>query len=236
MPRRSESADNMKKIIVAIDGPASSGKSTLAKQLSVALNYDYIDSGAYYRALTLFFLEDKIGFGDAEKIKKALKNISIHYAFDKKNNQPQTLLNGRNVEPQIRSMKVSEEVSAVSTIAIVRKWVVEQLQLRGKNKSIVMDGRDIGTAVFPSAELKIYLVADESQRVQRRLKELQKSHAEISEKSIKQNIMKRDWQDVSRTHAPLKQAGDAVVIDNSNLTTHQQFELALRLAKEKINS
>jgi cytidylate kinase len=226
----------MKKIIVAIDGPASSGKSTLAKQLSMALDYDYIDSGAYYRALTLYFLENEILFNDEPKIQQALKSISIHYAYDKKTNQPQTLLNGRNVEGQIRSMKVSEEVSAVSTIAMVRKWVVKQLQLRGKNKSIVMDGRDIGTAVFPSAELKIFLVADESQRIQRRLKELQKSHAEISENSIKQNIMKRDWQDVSRTHAPLKQADDAVVIDNSNLSTNEQFELALQLAKDKINS
>lgn len=226
----------MKEIIIAIDGPASSGKSTLAKQLSRALNYDYVDSGAYYRAITLYFLENNVDIKNEESIPDALQKVSVNYLYDRGNDKPQTLLNGKNVEPEIRSMMISGEVSEVSTITIVRRWVVDQLRKKGAARGIVMDGRDIGTVVFPSAELKIFLVADASQRTHRRLLELQNSHADVSKEKIRENIFKRDQQDMQRSNAPLKKAEDAVEIDNSNLTTGQQFEMVLQLAKEKIGA
>lgn len=222
------------KITIAIDGHASCGKSTLAKDLARTLGYIYIDSGAMYRAVTLYVLEQAIPISDTKRIVEALPNIRIHFEQDKATKTVQTYLNGRNVEKEIRSPKVSDQVSPVSTIKEVRAFLVAQQQAFGKHKGITMDGRDIGTVVFPDAELKLFLTASIAVRAQRRFKELQAKGMPVSLADIQQNLEQRDFLDSTRAESPLKQAADAIVIDNSDINQQEQLTLALQYANEQV--
>ncbi|MEM1218473.1 MAG: (d)CMP kinase [Bacteroidota bacterium] len=224
----------MEKIIVAIDGYSSCGKSTLAKALANALQYLYIDTGAMYRATTLFFLENRIDLQDARSVQKALASIKISFQLDSVAGN-QTYLNNRHVEEDIRTMRVSEMVSPVATISAVRRAMVQQQQALGAQKGIVMDGRDIGTVVFPEAELKIFLTADPQIRALRRQEELAAKGQQISLDEILKNLLERDRIDSTRADSPLKQAEDAVLIDNSNITFDELLSQAVKLAKERIS-
>jgi cytidylate kinase len=224
----------MKKIIIAIDGYSSCGKSTLANQLAKKLNYIFIDSGAMYRAVTLYFLRNHIDWNKSNEVKKALPEIHLDFEFDEETNQSSVLLNGENVAALIRDMLVSENVSAVSTIKEVREFAVAQQQQMGKKKGIVMDGRDIGTTVFPNAALKIFVTADIAVRVERRFKEMLEKKIIATIEEVQNNLEMRDYIDSNREFSPLRKADDARILDNSMLTRDEQLDLALRWAKEKI--
>ncbi len=224
----------MKKIIIAIDGYSSCGKSTLANQLAKKLNYIFIDSGAMYRAITLYFLRNHIDWNKPNEVKKALLEIHLDFEYDEETNQSSVLLNGENVAALIRDMLVSENVSAVSTIKEVREFAVAQQQQMGKKKGIVMDGRDIGTTVFPNAALKIFVTADIAVRVERRFKEMLEKKIIATIEEVQNNLEMRDYIDSNREFSPLRKAEDACVLDNSMLTREEQLELALNWAKEKI--
>ena len=223
----------MKRIIIAIDGLSSCGKSTLAKALAKSLHYAYLDSGAMYRAVTLYFLEQNIDYNDPEKVAEALQQIEIH--FERVDGQNRTFLNGRDVERDIREMRVSEHVSPVSAISAVRRDMVKQQQSMGKRRAIVADGRDIGTVVFPDAELKIFLIADSDVRTSRRHLELAAKGIDADWNEIQHNLLERDRIDSSRADSPLREAEDSVVIDNTLLSEVQQLDKALALAKGKIS-
>lgn len=220
------------KITIAIDGFSSCGKSTLARDLAKALGYAYVDSGAMYRAVTLYFLENGIDYADPTAVRRALPLIQIQ--FRHKNNDNRTFLNGEDVEDKIRTMEVSKHVSPVAAISQVRKAMVAQQQALGREKGIVMDGRDIGTVVFPDAELKIFLKASAAVRAQRRYEELLKKGWDISKEEVKKNLAERDHIDSTRADSPLKQAEDAIVVDNSLLTPQEQLEYVMRLAVGKV--
>jgi cytidylate kinase len=222
------------KIIIAIDGFSSCGKSTLAKALATKLEYVFIDTGAMYRAIALYFLRNRIAFDDAIAIEKALFNIKLHFQYNPASQKSDMFLNGENVELLIREMKVSSKVSEVAAIAAVRDFAVAQQQTMGIEKGIVMDGRDIGTVVFPNAELKIFVTADPSIRANRRLMELQATNPAITMQEVAENLQHRDLIDSTREHSPLRQAEDALVLDNSNINREEQFEIALNWAKERI--
>lgn len=224
----------MKQIIVAIDGFSSCGKSTLARDLAHALGFGYVDSGAMYRAVTLYFLEHQICLDDQEAVKNALKSIQI--TFRNVQGQNRTYLNGADVEDLIRDMRVSGAVSPVAAIPAVRRDLVRQQQSMGHAGGIVMDGRDIGTVVFPHAELKIFLTAEIGERVRRRKDELQSKGFEMSEQEVESNLLERDRIDSSRSDSPLRQAEDAIVLDNTHLNRQQQLQCALQLAEEKISA
>jgi len=224
----------MKKIIITIDGWSSCGKSTLAKQLAKALNYTYIDSGAMYRAITLYFLRNHVDWTDTNEVKKALKEISLEFHHNQKSEQSEMYLNGENVEYVIRDLVVAEKVSDVAAIKEVRKFAVAQQQRMGKERGIVMDGRDIGTVVFPDAELKIFMTADNSVRVERRFQELFEKNPNVTIDDVRTNLEMRDYIDSHREASPLKQAEDAIVLNNTNLTEKEQFEKALKWAKDHI--
>jgi CMP/dCMP kinase len=224
-----------KKIIITIDGWSSCGKSTLAKELAKDLGYVYIDSGAMYRAITLYFLRNHIDWTDKKEVIEALKNIVIKFEFNKKSQQSEILLNGENVEYVIRDLVIAEKVSDVAAIKEVRTFAVSQQQQMGNKKGIVMDGRDIGTTVFPNAELKIFMTADSSVRVQRRFKELFAKNPNITISEVKNNLEMRDHIDSHREISPLKKADDAFVLDNTHLSMKQQFKIAADLVREKIN-
>ena len=224
-----------KKIIITIDGWSSCGKSTLAKQLAKELGYVYIDSGAMYRAITLFFLRNNIHIDDIPAIKEALKQIYLHFEYNPKSQQSEIFLNDENVEYVIRDLLVAEKVSDVATIAEVRKFAVAQQQQMGKKKGIVMDGRDIGTTVFPSADVKIFMTADIAIRVERRFKEMFEKNPNVSIEEVATNLEMRDYIDSNREISPLRKAEDAVLLDNSNITMEQQLNFALKLVKEKAN-
>lgn len=223
---------DLKKIIIAIDGHSSTGKSTLAKELGDALGYAYISSGDMYRAVTLFFIENEVDINDLEAVKEALKKIEIH--FENNGAGSQIYLNGRNVHEEIKKMYVSELVSPVATISIVRKEMVKQQQSMGLKKGVVMDGRDIGTVVFPNAELKIFLTAQEEERVRRRFEELMAKGLEVNVEEVKKNLLERDEIDSTRADSPLRKAENAEVIDNTNLNQKDQLELTISLAKERM--
>jgi CMP/dCMP kinase len=223
---------NLKNITIAIDGHSSCGKSTLAKALAKSLGYIYVDSGAMYRAVTFYFLQNKVDIKNEEAIDSALQNIDI--SFKNIAGLNTTFLNGINVEDQIRSMEVSNFVSPVAAISIIRRKVVKQQREMGLKKGIVMDGRDIGTVVFTDAELKIFLTASPEIRTQRRYNELISKGLHISKEEIRKNLIERDHIDSTRADSPLRKADDAVVIDNSDLTEQEQLEKALTLAKEQI--
>jgi cytidylate kinase len=226
----------MKQIIVTLDGYSSCGKSTLARQLANELNYVFIDSGAMYRAITLYFLRQHIDWNNQKQVIKALEEISLDFQFNELTGQSDMYLNDENVEALIRDMLVSEHVSEVSAIKEVREFGVAQQQQMGTKKGIVMDGRDIGTTVFPYAELKIFVTADPAIRVERRFKELIQKNPNISIEEVKSNLEMRDYLDTNREFSPLRKAEDAIDLDNSNLTREEQLALALKWAKQKIES
>ncbi len=228
----------MKKIIIAIDGHSSTGKSTLAKQIAKELKYKYIDTGAMYRAVTLFALKKTCFENDilnGEKLIEKLNLIHLELIFDKTLEKYTLLLNGEEVEQDIRGMKVSSRVSYIAKVPEVREKMVEIQQEWGKDKGIVMDGRDIGTIVFPEAELKIFMTASTEVRAQRRYEELVQKGEKTSYKEVLQNVITRDKIDSNREIAPLKPADDSIIIDNSNLTKEAQYQKMLELVKEKIN-
>lgn len=228
----------MGKIIIAIDGYSSCGKSTLAKALAADLGYTYIDSGAMYRAMTLYCLRKSIiadGQLKIEELMLALDSIQIEFRFDQSTNTAQTLLNGENVEQHIREMVVSQHVGLVSPIRAVRAKLIKLQRAMGEKKGVVMDGRDIGSVVFPNAELKIFMTADPDIRATRRFEELQAKGMEVNMAEVKENLTKRDLADTTRKENPLVQVADAKVIDNSFLDQQAQLNLALRFANEKIS-
>lgn len=227
---------SLKKIIITVDGWSSCGKSTMARQLAKKLNYIFIDSGAMYRAITLYFLRNNINVYELHQVQQALKEIHLSFQLNPLNGNNEILLNGENVEPYIREMEVAEKVSEVAAIKEVREFAVHQQQSIGRDKGIVMDGRDIGTAVFPNAELKIFMTADNEVRVMRRHKELLVKNPSIQIDDVRSNLSQRDHLDSNREVSPLRKADDAVVLDNSNLTPDEQLNLALEWAHEKINA
>ena len=224
----------MKKIIIAIDGHSSCGKSTLAKQLAKKLNYVFIDSGAMYRAITLYFLRNHIDWNKVNEVKKALLEIHLDFIYDEEYQQSHIFLNEENVDALVRDMLVSENVSAVATIKEVRDFAVAQQQLMGKKKGIVMDGRDIGTTVFPNAALKIFVTADIAVRVERRYKEMLEKNIIATIEEVQANLEMRDYIDSNRDISPLRKAEDAIILNNSLLTRDEQLELVLEWAKKKI--
>jgi cytidylate kinase len=224
----------MKKIIITIDGWSSCGKSTLAKQLARALGYIYVDSGAMYRAITLYFLRNHVDWTDPAQVKAALKQISLEFEYNPKSEQSEIYLNGENVEYVIRDLVIAEKVSDVAAIREVRKYAVAQQQKMGRGRGIVMDGRDIGTVVFPDAELKIFMTADNAVRVERRFQELYEKNPNITIDEVKANLEMRDYIDSHREASPLRQADDAILLDNTNLTEKEQFQKALKWAHEHI--
>src|SRR5688572_22388939 len=222
-----------KKIIITIDGWSSCGKSTLAKQLAKKLGYIYVDSGAMYRAITLYFLRNHVDWTDKKEVKHALKNINLEFVHNAKTNESDIYLNEENVEYVIRDLVVAEKVSEVAAIKSVRSFAVAQQQKMGEEKGIIMDGRDIGTTVFPNADLKIFMTADSTIRVERRFKELYEKNPNITIEEVKANLEMRDYIDSHREVSPLQKAVDAVVIDNSNLTQNQQLQIALKYVRMK---
>jgi cytidylate kinase len=223
------------KIIIAIDGFSSCGKSTLAKAMAKNLQYVFIDTGAMYRAVALFFLRAGIDFDNNTDIAEALNKITLQFKYNPASLQSDMYLNEENVEQEIREMRVSQKVSEVAAIALVRDFAVAQQQAMGESKGIVMDGRDIGTVVFPKAELKIFVTASPDIRVQRRFLELSAKNAAITVEEISENLQHRDLIDTTREHSPLKQADDALVLDNSNMSREAQLDIALQWAQERIN-
>lgn len=216
----------MKKIIIAIDGHSSCGKSTMAKDLARRIGYVYVDTGAMYRAVTLYALRNQLikedGSVDAEGLRQQMSQINITFKFNPETGRPDTYLNGELVEQLIRSLEVSNHVSPVATLDFVRKEMVAQQQRMGEEKGIVMDGRDIGTTVFPQAELKIFVTASAEVRAQRRFDELQAKGMTADYEDILRNVQERDYIDSHREVSPLRQAEDAVVLDNSHMTISEQ--------------
>lgn len=225
----------MKKIIITIDGWSSCGKSTLAKQLAKALGYVYIDSGAMYRSITLYFLRNHISWLDAGQVNNALADITLRFKFNTKTQHSEIYLNEENVEYVIRDLVIAEKVSEVAAIKEVRTFAVAQQQKMGEEKGIVMDGRDIGTTVFPDAELKFFMTADIAVRVQRRYMEMFDKNPNISIDDVKANLEMRDYIDSNREVSPLRKAADAIELDNTNISIERQLEIALQLSKERIN-
>jgi cytidylate kinase len=223
-----------KKIVIAIDGFSSCGKSTLAKSLAAKLEYVFIDTGAMYRAIALYFLRNGVSFTNEIEINEALQKINLRFEYNSSTEKSDMILNGENVEVLIREMQVSSKVSEVAAIGAVRDFAVSQQQAMGVEKGIVMDGRDIGTVVFPNAELKIFVTADPQVRANRRLLELQATNPAITLQEVAENLQHRDLIDSTREHSPLKQADDALVLDNTNLDRAAQFDIALNWAKERI--
>jgi cytidylate kinase len=227
------------KIIIAIDGYSSSGKSTLAKEIAKLLNYKYIDSGAMYRAVTLFAIRNGIIGNDHQvdesKLRILIDSIHINFKYNQDKKRQETYLNNENVEDEIREMEVSNSVSFISKIGFVRKKMVSFQQEMGKEKGIVMDGRDIGTVVFPNAELKIFMNAKAEVRAERRYLELKEKNVDVSFEEILENVKKRDHIDETREESPLKKAIDAVELDNSHMNRKEQLDWIIGLVKERIN-
>jgi cytidylate kinase len=221
----------MNKKIITIDGWSACGKSTLAKQLAKQLGYVYIDSGAMYRAITLYFMRNHINLSQTSEVIAALNNINIDFRFNPDSLQSDIYLNGENIEPLIRDLSIAAKVSDVAAIGEVRTFAVAQQQKMGENKGIVMDGRDIGTTVFPNAEIKFFMTADSDVRVVRRLKELSVKNPLITLDEVKQNLENRDYLDSTRAISPLRKADDAIVLDNTNLTMDEQLAIALQLVQ-----
>lgn len=221
----------MKKINIAIDGHSSCGKSTIAKQLSKHFNYIYVDSGAMYRAVCLYALQNNIiydGKIDVNLLLKSLDKINVSFYFNEETSTSETYLNGVNVESEIRGFWVSENVSAISKIKEVRHKMIHIQQKIGENKGVVMDGRDIGSVVFPNAELKLFITATADERARRRALELK----DVNIEDIKENLRNRDFEDTNRSENPLLLMDDAIEIDNTNLSLEQQFELILSYCKK----
>ena len=246
-----------KKIIVTIDGLSSCGKSTLARQLAKKLGYIFVDSGAMYRAITVYFLRNNVDFKNEKEIKLAIENISIDFILNAQTEKSEIYLNGENVEYIIRDLVVAEKVSDVAAMKHVREFAVAAQQKLGKEKGLVMDGRDIGTTVFPHAEIKFFMTADETVRVTRRFAEMSAKNPNITLEEVKNNIAMRDYIDSNREFSPLRKAvdaieldnidsnrefsplrkaADAIELDNTNLSEKDQLDIALKMVKEKIRS
>jgi len=229
----------MKKITIAIDGFSSCGKSTMAKDLARQIGYVYVDSGAMYRAVTLYALQNGIidadGKIDEPRLQKELGDISINFVFNSETGRPDTYLNGECVENKIRTLEVSNNVSPIATLSFVREAMVRLQQLMGEEKGIIMDGRDIGTTVFPNAEMKIFVTASAEVRAQRRYDELTAKGEACKFEDILKNVQERDYIDSHREVSPLRQAEDAIVLDNSYLTIEEQNEWLLQRYKEAIS-
>lgn len=223
------------KIIITIDGWSSCGKSTLARQLAKKLGYTYIDSGAMYRAITLYFLRNHIDWTDDMEVKNALNEIHLHFEKNPKTGDSEIFLNDENVEYLIRDLIIADKVSDIASIAAVRSYAVAQQQLMGTKKAIVMDGRDIGTTVFPNAELKIFMTADIATRVERRFKEMYEKNPNVVLDDVKNNLEMRDYIDSHREVSPLIKAEDAIVIDNTNIDMDQQLKIALKLVEQPLH-
>jgi CMP/dCMP kinase len=227
---------SVKPIIIAIDGYSSCGKSTLAKALAARFGFAYVDSGAMYRAVTLYFIEQHIGLTDSQAIEKALEAIHIHFEYNPEHRRNETYLNERMVEDEIRSKPVSDLVSPVATIKAVRTAMVALQRKAAINKSIVMDGRDIGTHVFPEAELKIFMTADPLVRAKRRFAELQAKGENWSMEEVIKNLKERDQIDSNREENPLRQATDSRVLDNSHLSEQEQLDKVIIWVKNILNA
>ncbi|MBN8664174.1 MAG: (d)CMP kinase [Chitinophagales bacterium] len=221
----------MQPIIITLDGYSSCGKSTLARALAQELNYVFIDSGAMYRAITLYFLRNHIDWTNQQAVVDALQEINLQFHYNPNTGSSDMYLNDEHVEALIRDMLVSERVSDIAAIKEVREFAVAQQQEMGKRKGIVMDGRDIGTTVFPDAELKLFITADPAVRVERRFKEMLAKNPNITIEEVKDNLEMRDYIDSHREVSPLRKADDAIVLDNSHLTREEQLAAALKLAK-----
>ena len=225
-----------RKITIAIDGWSSCGKSTLAKALAQQMNYVYVDSGAMYRGVALHAMNQgwiTNDLLDEKRIVSGLKNLSLHFSIGV-TGQPELFLNGTNVEQKIRTLAVSNQVSKVAAIKEVRNFLVDQQRKMGEEGGVVMDGRDIGSVVFPNAELKLFVTADPEIRAQRRFDELRKKGDDASLDAVRENLKQRDHLDTSREESPLIQTDDAIVLDNSNLTPEEQTEKAMELVQEKL--
>jgi CMP/dCMP kinase len=225
-------------LIIAIDGYSSCGKSSFAKYIASVLNYTYIDSGAMYRAVTLFAIREKIlldDLVDEKRLREELINLDISFEINPLTGRKEVYLNGINVEEEIRGMRVSENVSPVSKIAFVRIKMVAYQRKMGENKSVVMDGRDIGTVVFPNADIKLFMTADPFIRAERRFKELQAKGFRTTLDEVEINIRERDFIDQNRDESPLRKADDAIVLDNSYMTIEDQMAWFKDLLKEKFN-
>ena len=223
-------------ITIAIDGHSSCGKSTMAKNLAKELGYVYIDTGAMYRSVTYYAMQngmiDAEGNIDTARLQQEMPNISISFKFNPETGRPDTYLNGERVEDKIRTLEVSNHVSPIATLAFVREAMVAQQREMGKAKGVILDGRDIGTVVFPDAELKVFVTASAEIRAQRRYDELTAKGEECNYEDILKNVQERDFIDSHRKISPLKQAEDAIVLDNSNMTIDEQQEWLLKLTKE----
>lgn len=230
----------MKKITIAIDGHSSCGKSTMAKDLAREVGYIYVDTGAMYRSVTLYAMRHNLfsedGKVDADSLAEEMKNVKITFTLNKDTNLPEACLNGENVEREIRTMAVSAHVSAVAALPFVRKAMVEQQQAMGKEKGIVMDGRDIGTTVFPDAELKVFVTASAEVRAQRRFDELKGKGMEANYGEILKNVQERDYADSHRQVSPLRKADDAIELDNSHMTIAEQRQWLMDRYHESIGS
>lgn len=224
----------MKKIVIAIDGFSSCGKSTLANELAKELNYVFVDSGAMYRAITLYFLDHQIDVNNPNEVEAALQNIKLEFIYQSDFKKSNIHLNGENVEQKIRDKNINSYVSIVAANKAVREFAIAEQQQMGLDKALVMDGRDIGTTVFPNAELKVFVTADVDVRVERRFNELQEKGLATTKEEVKNNLQERDFIDSNRDFSPLKKADDAIVLDNSQLTKDEQFQLVLKWANEKI--
>ncbi len=227
----------MKKIVVAIDGFSSCGKSTLAKALAKEVGYAYVDTGAMYRSVALYCLRNGLieeGKVDEEKLAEAMPSIQISFQYNSENQRNETYLNGENVEEEIRSLAVSNVVSIVSAIGFVRRAMVAQQQSFSKEKGVVMDGRDIGTVVFPDAELKVFVTARAEVRAQRRFLELSAKGDSATFEEVLENVKQRDYMDQNREESPLRQAEDAILLDNSEMTIPQQNEWLLARFNETV--
>ena len=223
----------MKEIIIAIDGYSGCGKSTTAKEVASKIGYKYIDSGAMYRAVTYYFLHHQVNYNDQSQVIEALNDIHIDFIYDKQNKRYETFLNGSKIEDEIRKGYISDNVSEVSAILEVREALVEKQRSLSEQGGIVMDGRDIGTVVFPDADLKIFMTADLQVRAKRRLKDLIKLNEDPDLGEIMENLKSRDKMDSSRDISPLRKADDAIVVDTTNLTFDQQVKRIVELAQKK---
>jgi cytidylate kinase len=225
----------MNQIVIAIDGYSSCGKSTIAKELSKILKYEYVDTGAMYRAVTLYFIQNNIDFKNIEEVNKALENIKITFVINKETSIQETFLNNENIENEIRvNPRVAGFVSEVSAISEVRRFLVKQQQEIGKQRGIIMDGRDIGTVVFTDAELKLFITAEPNVRAQRRFDELKDTGKGTTFEEVLANLTKRDFIDSNRADSPLFKASDAIEIDNSKINQVEQLELIMKLVNERI--
>ncbi len=226
-----------KKIIIAIDGFSSCGKSTIAKDIARKIGYRYVDTGAMYRAVTLFFLNNQIEFHHLDLVNEALKNITINFRIDEITQSQITMMNGEDVEDIIRvNPRVAGAVSDVSALSEVRRFLVKQQQAMGSEKGIVMDGRDIGTVVFPEAELKLFITAEPNIRAQRRLDELKVKGQNTTFDEVLANLAKRDYIDSNREDSPLRKADDAIEIDNSFIDKEEQLDLIIKLVNERMGT